>query len=491
MSAPLLWGVAVLLGTFRLIWWLGANDHILAGSSKRQPGEVRDVDHCPPALAAFVLVGADSGTCFLPHQAATAEVADLVQRNILHATTDGDTATISLGNATELSSDDALLVHMLQTRMSRSDNDLAVVGSGTLAHHPPIQVWWLRYRRAIALRSRELGLSQQRPFLQCFFGISGVAAVIGIAGLAIALRSLVRAMTALDPLELNVWWLVLGGFGIRVAVDAFRTGIERSDVLTPTGRHCAVRLSHMRDRLVEVVSPNDGIGDSRDIAHAVALGIPTRVTRQIPLFSPHDEHLIWSSSGDSVRLTRVQRDWRPGEGTQPRVAIIAGLAATVIALGVRRAVNGISAGDWLTSLSANSPVAITDVERLLSIGGQAALLVLFGGICVAIAGFIDIFARRTFYGTVIGVRLPEAQTVTQKLREFLTGAGHDGVAIVEVTLDLEDSHRPRTIVVDARAAAPIGSEVAVEQTLLLRRVRSVAPRGRSGAEHLSGSTLSE
>ena len=491
MSAPLLWGVAVLLGIFRLIWWLGANDRILCGSPKRRPGEVRDVEQCPPALDAFVLVGADGGTCFLPVQAATAAVADLVQRDILHARTDGDTAAISLGNDTELSRDDALLVHMLQTRMSRSDSDLEDVGSGTLAHHPPSQLWWLRYRRAIAQRSRELGITQPRPFLQLFFGISGVAAVIGIAGLAIALWSLVRAITALDPLELNVWWLVLGGSSIRVAVDAFRTGIERSDVLTPTGRHYAVRLSHLRDRLVEAVSPNDGVGDSRDIAHAIALGIPTRATRQIPLFSPHDEHLIWSSSGDSVRLTRVQRDWRPGEGTQPRVAITAGLAAAVIALGVRRAVNGISAGDWLTSLSADSPAVIADVERLLSIGGQAALLVLFGGICIAVAGFIDLFARRTLYGTVIDVRLPEVQTVMQKLREFLTGAGHDGVAIVEVTLDLDDSHRPRTIVVDARAAAPIGSEVTVEQTLLLRRVRSVAPRGRSGAEQLSGSTLSE
>ena len=94
MSAPLLWGVAVLLGIFRLIWWLGANDRILCGSPKRRPGEVRDVEQCPPALDAFVLVGADGGTCFLPVQAATAAVANLVQRDILHARTDGDTAAI-------------------------------------------------------------------------------------------------------------------------------------------------------------------------------------------------------------------------------------------------------------------------------------------------------------------------------------------------------------------------------------------------------------
>jgi len=489
MSAPLLWGVAVLLGAFRLIWWLGANDHILCRSPKSHPSDEHDVEHCPPALAAFALVGADSGTCFLPVQAATAAVADLVQRDVLHATTDGDIATISLGNATELSGDDALLVHMLQTRMSESDSVSEGVGSGTLAHHPPGQVWWLRYRRAVTLRSRNLGLTQPRPFLQIFFGISGIAAAIGLAGLFIALRSLIRAMTALDPFELNLWWLILGGVGIRVALDAFRTGIERSDVLTATGRHYAVRLSHLRDRLVETVGLVDGIGDSRDIAHAIALGIPTRATRQIPLFSPHDEHLIWSSSGDSVRLSRVRRDWRPGEGTRPPVAITAGLSTAVIALVVRRAVHAISARDWLTSLSADSPAAVGDLERLLSIGGQAALLVVFGGICLAVAGFIDVFARRTFHGTVIDVRLPESQTMAQKLQEFLTGAGHDGVAIVEVTLDLNDSHRPCTIVVDAKAAAPIGSQVTVEQTLLLRRVRSVAPRGTSGA-HLSGSTLS-
>jgi hypothetical protein len=102
---------------------------------------------------------------------------------------------------------------------------------------------------------------------------------------------------------------------------------------------------------------------------------------------------------------------------------------------------------------------------------------------------IDLFATTTFSGTVIDVQLPEVQHVAQKMRAFFTGAGHDGVAIVEVTLDLGNSGTTRTIVVDARAAAPIGAEVVVEHTLLLRRLRSIAPRGSSGAEPPSTSTL--
>jgi hypothetical protein len=112
-----------------------------------------------------------------------------------------------------------------------------------------------------------------------------------------------------------------------------------------------------------------------------------------------------------------------------------------------------------------------------------------GGIALAVIGFIDLFARHSVEGVVIDVRLPEERTAPQKLRAFFTGAGHDGVAIVEMTIERSASGTTQTFVVDARAAAPIGAEVTIEHTVLLRRVRSVAPRGTSGAARPSDSTL--
>jgi len=250
-----------------------------------------------------------------------------------------------------------------------------------------------------------------------------------------------------------------------------------------------MRLAHRRDQLVDSISPADGIGSSTGVADATAVGIHTRVTRQVPLISTHTERLIWSDHSDSLRLVRVRRDWRPGEGTRPSSAIFGGLFAIIIALIVRRVEGAISASDWFTTLTAESSSAVENFDQLLSFVRQLVLVPLIGGTCVAVAGIVDLFATTTFSGKVIDVQLPETQQITQKIRAFLTGAGHDGIAIVEVTLDLDESSRARTVVVDARAAAPIGSEVSVEQTLILRRVKSIRPRGSSGAEPPSASTL--
>ena len=487
--APLLLAVAVLLAMVRAVWWLAAHDRIFLRASNASPTEQPDTGDCPPAVTALTLSAADGGACFLLDQAASAAVADLVGRGALTAQTHDDGALLSLGNFDNPSADDALLVRMLQARMSRTANGSYVVDSGTIAHHQPNALWWLRYRRAVTLRARELGLTQARPLINSLLVISGATGVIGVTGVLIGLLSSIRAFTTLDPLSLNLWWLVLGVIAIRVSLDSVRTAVERSDVLTAPGRNYAMRLSHRRDQLVDSISPADGIGSSADVADATAVGIHTRVTRQIPLVSAHTERLIWSDHSGQLRLVRVRRDWRPGEGTRPSSAIFGGLFAIIIALIVRRVEGAISASDWFTTLTVESSSAVENFDQLLSFVRQFVLVPLIGGTCVAIAGIVDIFATTTFSGKVIDVQLPESQQIPQKIRAFFTGAGHDGIAIVEVTLDLDESSRARTIVVDARAAAPVGAEVSVEQTLILRRVKSIRPRGSSGAEPPSASTL--
>lgn len=487
--APLLLAVAVLLALLRAIWWLVAHDRIFLRPSNAFLTEQPDTGDCPPAVTALTLSAADGGACFLLDQAASAAVADLVARGALTAQTHDDDALLSMGDVESPNADDALLIHMLQTRMSRTANGSYAVDSGTLAHHQPNALWWLRYRRAVTSRARELGLTQARPFVTSLLVIAGVSGVIGVTGVFVGLLSFIRAFTTLDPLSLNLWWLVIGVIAIRLSLDSVRTAVERSDVLTAAGRNYAMRLSHRRDQLVDSISPAYGIGSSADVAEATAVGIHTRVTRQVPLISTHTERLIWSDHGGSLRLVRVRRDWRPGEGTRPSSAIFGGLFAIAIAIIVRRIEGAISTSEWFSSLTIESSSAVEKLEQLLSFVRQLVLVPLIGGTCVAISGIIDLFATTTLSGKVIDVQLPETQQIAQKIRAFFTGAGHDGIAIVEVTLDLDKSSRARTIVVDARAAAPIGAEVSVEQTLILRRVKSIRPRGSSGAEPPSTPTL--
>ena len=489
MPTGFLWASAAGLIFLRVVWWLAANDKILRGTSMHDASDPIDLADCPSVVAAFALSGADGGACYLLDHAASAAVADLVASGALNARTDGDEAWISVGEPLNLASDDAMLVDMLSTRMSRSRDGSEVVDSGTLAHHPPRIMWWLRYRRAVANRSRAAGISEARSAFGVLIGITAVAGLIGAVGLAIGARSVISAVASIDPLALRLWWLVLGIAGGRIALDALHTNVERSDMLTGTGRQLVLRLAHQRDQLSGTIAPTHGLDDSTDTALATAVGLPTRVARQAPLFSSRREPLMWSDYSGSLRLVRMQRDWRPGEGARPSSALIGGICAAIVSVVVRRLLEGVASSEWYASLLQDASSAMTDTERLLSFGQQVALIPLVGGTALAVVGFIDLFASRSVEGFVIDIRLPEERTAPQKLRGFLTGAGHDGVAIVEMTIERSTSGTTQTFVVDARAAAPIGAEVTIEHTVLLRRVRSVAPRGTSGAARPADSTL--
>ena len=489
MPSGLLWAIAAVLILLRVVWWLATNDKILRGTSTHDAGDPIDLADCPSVVAAFALSGSDGGACYLLDHAASAAVGELVASGGLNAQTNGDEAWISIGEPLNLTSDDSMLIDMLSARMSHNRNGSEVVDSGTLAHHPPSMMWWLRYRRAVANRSRAAGITEARSAFGMLIGITAVAGLIGAVGLAIGSLSIISAVVSLDPLALRLWWLVLGIAGGRIALDALHTSVERSDILTGAGRQLVLRLAHQRDQISGSIGPTHGLGDAADTALATAFGLPTRFARQAPLFSSRREPLMWSDYSGSLRLVRTQRDWRPGEGARPSTALIGGLCAAIIGVGVRWLLERVASSEWYASLLQDAGPAVSDTERLLSIGHQVALIPLLGGIALAVIGFIDLFARHSVEGVVIDVRLPEERTAPQKLRAFVTGAGHDGVAIVEMTIERSASGTTQTFVVDARAAAPIGAEVTIEHTVLLRRVRSVAPRGTSGAARPSDSTL--
>ena len=175
MPSGLLWAIAAVLILLRVVWWLAASDKICRGTSTHDAGDPIDLANCPSVVAAFALSGADGGACYLLDHAASAAVAELVASGALNAQTNGDEAWLSVGEPLNLASDDAMLVDMLSARMSRSHDGSEVVDSGTLAHHPPRMMWWLRYRRAVASRSRAAGITEARSAFGVLIGITAVA----------------------------------------------------------------------------------------------------------------------------------------------------------------------------------------------------------------------------------------------------------------------------------------------------------------------------
>ncbi|MGB0148664.1 MAG: hypothetical protein ACPF97_07265 [Ilumatobacteraceae bacterium] len=256
MPAGLLWAIAAVLIVLRVVWWLAANDKICRGPSTHDAGVPIDLADCPSVVAAFALSGADGGACYLLEHAASAAVAELVESGVLKAQSNGDEAWISVGEPLNLASDDAMLVDMLSTRMSRSRDGSEVVDSGTLAHHPPRMMWWLRYRRAVANRSRAAGITEARSAFGVLIGITAVGGLIGAVGFAIGARSVISAVASLDPLALRLWWLVLGIAGGRIALDALHTSVERvvnsSFALRTNVTNC---LALSTQRMVSVTLP--------------------------------------------------------------------------------------------------------------------------------------------------------------------------------------------------------------------------------------------
>ena len=87
-------------------------------------------------------------------------------------------------------------------------------------------------------------------------------------------------------------------------------------MLTGAGRQLILRLAHERDQLSGTVNPTHGLGDSADTA-CDRCRASDQSRSSVPLFSSRRESLMWSDHSGSLRLVRMHRDWRPGEGAHP------------------------------------------------------------------------------------------------------------------------------------------------------------------------------
>ena len=137
---PLLLVVAVFLVLVRVVWWLVARDRMFLGVPNASAAQQPDVGDCPPAVAALALSGADGGACFLLDQAASAAIANIVTQGVLAAQVHDDDALFSLRNVDDVSVDDALLIRMLRTRMTRTADGTEVVDSSSTQRSLVVEV---------------------------------------------------------------------------------------------------------------------------------------------------------------------------------------------------------------------------------------------------------------------------------------------------------------------------------------------------------------
>jgi hypothetical protein len=253
----------------------------------------------------------------------------------------------------------------------------------------------------------------------------------------------------------------------------------------------ATLLAHRHDELARAHDTGSGLGTSTshreaaELAMATALGVPTRLTRQVPLpgadSGPAPRHrVVWSRDTDGVRPIRVVTPLLPGRGGRPTSVMASGVGLLVAAVVLRSGLGEVDDAAIIARLRGTTPEAVGSIDQVLDVARLVALAPLLLGIVLAVAGTVDLRARRVTVGRVVDVRLPGDRSVGDRAARALSGTRTSGTLIVEMAVDDGTTDRVRSWRVDAGTAAPVGSMVEVRHTPVLGRVVSVRPAMGSG-----------
>lgn len=483
---------AVLVVAGHLIRWSIESGRFPTRPSASTPTSATPAREPSAAVLSYVVSGADGAPCRVLDVSAAATGAELVdlgavsiterhEHDVVLAISDPDAWVSMLPHQ-------QLVARHLRSRAWRPSRDRsrsAVVSTGTLAAAPPSRWWWARFRSAIAAQARAAGYTNQRvaPIsLQ-------IPAAIGALTALIAVVTTVTAIIARDLARIDIWWLAVGCAGAALTAHCVFSLLEPADVLTPVGMSMAIVASRRLEHLTATTTSGDRLGSRPDLAVAVALGLPTAVTRELPLTSTSRERRIWSMTSGTTRVVRIRRLWLPGEGARPGFVIAGGIGGVIATTVIRSVVAAIRDTDWVTDLEQSVPDALGPLDQHLSTVASLALVPLALSVVAVVVGLIDLMATREVSGVVIDIRLPLDDTLAGRARQVIVGGNHNGVALIELAVDDGEHETIHPLLVDARAGAPIGAQVTVRLTRILRRVRTITPIGTSGAMATSGPSL--
>ncbi len=512
LLTPVTVSVLIGLGVARVLWWAIATGRIdrhreadEAGSDVAGPstGAIER-----PALAGFVLSGSDDRICRVLDTAGPATVAHLVAIGAFRVTAidpDGDAVEFAVVAAPdELPADSAggfehrVLDHVRRRAHTSPSESAPTVSSGTLWHHPPSTGWWRGARRALTADAVGAGLA--RPTVSPT--LLAPSLVLGAVAVVVGAFNVVDALVRIDLGAFDPARVVLGVLGAWVVIDAARTAAEPPHRLTRAGRVASTLLVHRQTEAARTFARSSGlahasvaIAGADGLAMATALGVPTRVMREAPVPGADSGvapsvRVVWSTVGPGVRPVRVVTLPVPGRGGRPPLVLASGVGAVVASLVLRRAITTVADSSTFASVRTNAPDAVADLDRLLDGLAGLAFVPLALGLVLIVSGAFDLGSRRVTAGEVIDVRVPDRRRPVDRLSAALAGIGHDGTLLVELAVDAGSGDRVRSWLVDARAAAPVGSTVEVHHTPVLGRVRSIRPLGSAGDAVPAGDAIS-
>jgi hypothetical protein len=490
-------GAAVLVVAWA-VWWAIATGRLDRGRGAEpaddRVGSTRVGER--PALAGYVLSGTDGNLCRVLPTAGPVTVARLVGIGAVHVAATGATPDdVELGVA--MGTDDLpdeisriereVLGHLRRCAVPAGHDALPTVSTGTLWHNPPSTRWWRTVRRSLAAEAVTAGLA--RPTVAP--AVLAPSILAGVVVAAIGGLDLLGAMVSFDVGEISPTWTLLGAVGARLALDATRTALEPPHRLTRAGRLAATLLSHRHGDLAREHGPDSGLTtglgaqDPNGLAMAAALGVTTRLARQVPVpgsdsgLAPR-ARILWSAVGDGVRPVQVFTPTIPGRGGRPALAVATGLGLLAAGVVLRRGIDAAAGASVITDIRESAPAAVDGLDTVLGIAAAGALVPLLLGLFLAVAGGVDSAVTRTTVGQVIDVRLPDRDRAAARASLALAGVGGDGVPLVELTVDTGVGDRIGSWLVDERAAAPVGATVEVRHSPVLGRVWSIRPVGSAG-----------
>ena len=479
--------VVAALTAIAWVWW-GVQRWIDLTRGDRhsdQPDEVPVGSDPPgaerPAVASMLVVGLSGGACRVAGSAATATVVDLAARGAVSlrddpANNNGLLVVIGDDGSPDLESHESMVLGLLR---SRARNGL--VSTGTLLRNQPGWLWWARFRRAVALAARRDGLSTAARDER----LVAAPAVPALPAALWALSEMFGVITSRSLDGLSVDGLVLGLLAFALLRTVISDLADPVDHLTESGRRHALAWMAIRAdlsrRIPDDASPVTSTTRQRALAVAVATGAHETTRWALPLIDPVQPRRVWSDAGGRPRVVTIHSPLIPGRGGRPPVVAAVGLAAIVGSRIASSIVDGVRSSDRLDELDRLVPDANRWIDVLVDSIGWALWIPLIAGLWLLVAGAFDSVVRRSRRGLVIDVRLLDEGSGRASWIRALAGAGRDGSALVELTVD--DGAQPwlSSWLVTARSAPPIGAEVEVRHTPLLGRVRSIRPIGRSGA----------
>ena len=469
--------VAILLGAVGwalhgYIYWI-KRPKLLEPIGTKRPDPIDGGTLEPPAVVALLTNDYD-----VPRSAVTATALDLAARGWIRLTTaDGELVVVTRGTG---QAGDSLLPFEQQVMnhlAARAFNDVTSAGTLAASHHRLDRRWWFRFRRSVATRAQELGLSHQR-YSAVELTPPAACAAIALIALWMSVRSGDGAAIADSWKSRALWVAVLIWVGL-LAWHTIERALGSAQSPTEAGLQRTARWMGHRRRLRERIPEHATVLGSPSqqvaLAHGAVMGVSEQALDQLPA-APEDHRRAWSEAGGTPHVVAVRYPIRPGYGQHPVRVGIAGVVVFLLFRWLQGFFGRVADGDALQSLLDRVPGQIDLIQKIADVLAVLCWAPIVWGAWAIIAGAVDSIATRERVGAIVRARRPSEVVPPLLANVVKPFAERDRFSTY---LAVDDGKRPLVTawLANERSAAPQGAQARVRATPLLGYVRSSEPIG--------------